>query len=431
MIRCEEPTEVVSLGPAWAGNSVNCVPFRVSGVLSRGAVRYVGFYDSSGDVVATSLMAGRCTERIVLPTARKPFDAHVAISLGLDADNHLHIAYGAHDSPMQVARTRASGLAEGFREPVQLAGDFAATTTYPMFLSWPPSGDLILLFRDGRAASGDIRAMRFDRATGTWRNNPAALISGRVGNGWPAGPYLNTPVIGPLGEIVLFLVWRLDPLASSAGAVNNSGIDCLISRDGLHHLATTRGVGLALPVTPTTAERVIAVPLGANLINQAAAAVRRDGTPVVVTYWDDESNVPQYRLGWREGSSWRVSTVSRFTTRFRLDGPGTLPLPHSRPELLLDNDGTAHVIFRSREFDGRLVMTSLAPPDYTFADAHHRILVDEDLGFYEPVVDRLGWAEGELALYVQWCDQENGGDTMTNVAEAEARVITWKRNCLR
>ena len=76
-------------------------------------------------------------------------------------------------------------------------------------------------------------------------------------------------------------------------------------------------------------------------------------------------------------------------------------------------------------------MTSLSPPDYAFADARHRILVDEDLGLYEPVLDRLGWAEGELALYVQWCDQENGGDTMTNVADAEARVITWKRNCLR
>ena len=89
------------------------------------------------------------------------------------------------------------------------------------------------------------------------------------------------------------------------------------------------------------------------------------------------------------------------------------------------------MIFRSREFDGRLVMTSLAPLDYAFADARHRVLVDEDLGFYEPVVDRLAWADGDLSLYVQWCDQESGGDTMTSVAEAEARVITWKRSSLR
>ena len=236
-----------------------------------------------------------------------------------------------------------------------------------MFVSAPPAADLILLFRDGSAASGDLRAMRFDARCGALARRSGALISGRAGNGWQAGPYLNTPAIGPGGEVVLFLVWRLDPRASSAGAVNNSGIDCLVSRDSLHHLATAGGVGLALPVTPATAERVIAVPLGANLINQAAAAVRADGAPMVATYWDDERGIPQYRLAWREGTSWRVSTISQFSTRFRLDGAGTLPLPHSRPELLLDTDGTAHVIFRSREFDGRLVITSLAPPDYAFA----------------------------------------------------------------
>jgi hypothetical protein len=429
-MRREEPTAIVPLGSAWAGNSVNCVPFRISGMLSRGGVRYASFYDSSGDVVVTSVVADRPAARVRLPNARKPFDAHVAVSLGLDADGHLHIAYGAHDSPMQIARTRGPGLAEEFLKPVRLVGHFTEQTSYPMFVSAPPSGDLILLFRDGSAASGDLRAMRFDRVAARWRDDPVALISGRSGNGWQAGPYLNTPAIGPDGEVVLFLVWRLDPRASSAGAVNNSGIDCLISRDGLHHLATAGGVDLALPVTPATAERVIAVPLGANLINQAAAAVRADGAPMVATYWDDERGIPQYRLGWREGASWRVSTISRFSTRFRLDGAGTLPLPHSRPELLLDSDGTAHVIFRSREFDGRLVITSVTPPDYALAAARHRILVDEDLGFYEPVVDRLGWLDGELALHVQWCEQESGGDTKTTMAAAEARVMTWRRERL-
>ena len=105
-MRCEEPTAIVSLGPAWAGNSVNCVPFRINGMLSRGGVRYASFYDSNGDVVVISLVADRPAARVILPNARKPFDAHVAISLGLDADGHLHVAYGAHNSPMQIARTR-------------------------------------------------------------------------------------------------------------------------------------------------------------------------------------------------------------------------------------------------------------------------------------------------------------------------------------
>jgi len=430
MIEYERPSDVVLLGPAWAGNSVNCSPFRINGVLSRGGKRYVGFYDSNGDVVVTCLVGAKLSARTVIPNASKPTDAHVAISLGLDGGGHLHVAYGAHNSAMQIARSRSPGLAEGLCDPVRLVGDFTETTSYPMFLSSSVTGDLILLFREGSAASGDIRAMRYDRAAMRWRDDPVALISGRTEGGWDAGPYLNTPAIGPGGKMVLFVVWRLDPHSSTGGAINNSGIDCLVSDDELHHLATAGGIGLTLPVTPTTAERVIAVPLGANLINQAGAALRADGTPMVATYWDDEAGVPQYRLGWREGSRWRVSTVSKFSERFRLDGPGTLPLPHSRPELLLDPNGTAHVMFRSRELGGRLALTSLAPPDYALADARCRILVDEDLGFYEPVVDRLSWANGELAVYVQWCDQEAGGDEKPVFAQAEARVMTWPRERL-
>jgi hypothetical protein len=56
--------------------------------------------------------------------------------------------------------------------------------------------------------------------------------------------------------------------------------------------------------------------------------------------------------------------------------------------------------------------------------------VDEDLGYYEPVLDRSA-AEGELALYVQWCDQEQGGDTKkTGFAQAEARLMTWRHERL-
>ena len=76
-------------------------------------------------------------------------------------------------------------------------------------------------------------------------------------------------------------------------------------------------------------------------------------------------------------------------------------------------------------------MSSLAPPDYDLAGARHRILVDRDLGFYEPVLDRQGWDAGELALYVQWCNQDSGGDRMATLAAADASLMTWRRERLR
>ncbi len=421
------PDSNVALGSAWAANSVNCVPFRMNGVLSRHGVRYAGFYDPHGDVVVASLAGGALAQRAVIPAARKPFDAHLSISLGMDSEDRLHVAYGAHDSRLQIARTRRPGPGADFSEPAWLAGGYAQKASYPMFLSLPDES-LVLLFRDGSAASGDIRIMRFDGRTALWRDDPVALISGRATPGCDRGPYLNSPAIGPRGEIALFLVWRLP--SGGGVSVTNVGIACLISGNALRGLAGVDGAMVALPATPATAPSAIAIPAGMNLINQAAAAVRADGTPMLATYWNDDFGIPQYRLAWREGSRWRVSTVSRFTTKFELSGPGTLPLPHSRPELLLDPDGRARVIFRSRELGGRLLMTSLMPPDYRLESARHQILVDEDLGYYEPVLDRSS-ANGELALYVQWCDQEQGGDTKeTGFAQAEARLMTWRRDRL-
>ena len=107
----EEPDYVVSLGAAWASNSVNCLPFRSNGLLSHHETRYVGFYDPWGDVAVVGLSAGKCLHRAIIPNSRKPIDAHTSISVGVDGGGYLHLAYGAHDSAdtnSPIARARLS-----------------------------------------------------------------------------------------------------------------------------------------------------------------------------------------------------------------------------------------------------------------------------------------------------------------------------------
>ena len=54
----------------------------------------------------------------------------------------------------------------------------------------------------------------------------------------------------------------------------------------------------------------------------------------------------------------------------RLDGAGTLPLPHSRPELLVDNT-IAHATFAAASL--MVGCHDVArPADHAFADARHR-----------------------------------------------------------
>jgi len=301
--------------------------------------------------------------------------------------------------------------------------------TYPMFIR---SGrELLLLFRSGPHFRGSITVHRLDVNAGGWVADQQPIISG-LGQPWSCGPYLNTPVTTADGAVTLFIVWRLQETATTAGAVVNTGIDCVRSQDGLRSLRTLGGIGLSLPMTPMTAERVIAVPLGAGLINQAAAAARTDGRPAVLTYWKEAGEAPQYRLGWFGRNGMQVRTVSRFTTEFSLDGGGTLPLPHSRPELLFDDRDRAFIVFRSQEHGNRLMLTILEPPDYQLGHAVQRVLVDDDLGFYEPMIDRGLWAtERRLGVFVQRCEQGRDEDGLPRRAAAPAWFMEWSLASLR
>ncbi|MGF9759458.1 BNR-4 repeat-containing protein [Microvirga sp. 0TCS3.31] len=414
------PGSIIELGSAWAGNSVNCVPYRVDAVRTQGGLRHLAYFDDAGDVVVARVdPASGSVARTRIVNTRKPYDAHQAISLGIDPLGHVHLAFGAHASTLLVTRSRSAALENGFEE----VREGSEGATYPMFLVLQEG--LVRLYRRGRHPAGEILLDRFNPDRLEWIPANLPLISG-LGQPLSCGPYLNTPIVAPDGSVHLFLVWRLHQTATSAGAVVNVGLDALVSKNGLRSLGTHGGVESPAPVTPLTSNRVVAVPLGASLINQGSAALLPSGKPAALTYWDAGDGRPQYKLCWLEGPTWRVSTVSCFQTPFQLNGSGTLPLPHSRPELLVYPDGRALVLYRSCEVSNTLVALLLDPPDYHLRRGRQQILVDEDLGFYEPVVDRAAWSErGELVLYIQRCAQGMGRDGQKDIDAAPARLMTW------
>lgn len=415
------PTETVELGPAWAGNSVNCVPFRIDALLTRGGVRHAAFFDGAGDVVVIQrAVGGAWTRRHVIENAVKPRDAHQAISLGLDAAGRIHLAFGAHASRLLSTRSRTASIADGFLPVAAHEG----AHTYPMFLSL--GRRLVRLHREGRHDAGALYASRPSRDGAGWTRDALPLLSG-LGHPWSCGPYLNTPVVDRGGRVHLFVVWRLPDGATSGGAALNAGIDALVGHEGLTKLRTHAGLDLSLPVTPATSERIVAVPLGASLMNQATATLMPDGTAAFATSWDPGDGIPQYHLGWRDRQGWRTAVISAFETRFRLEGGGTLPLPHSRPEIVAHADRRITLLYRSAESGNRLVASQLRPPDYDLRTARTQVLVDQDLGFYEPVLDRAAWrTRRELVLYVQKCEQGRGQDG-TGAAVAEpARLHLFK-----
>ncbi|MGI4957871.1 MAG: BNR-4 repeat-containing protein, partial [Janthinobacterium lividum] len=430
-----EPQAELTLGPAWAGNSVNCVPYRHAPLVCAGNGELASYYDPDGQVVIASIDGSR-VRHIRIPNLRMPFDAHQAISLGVDPAGHIHVAFGAHNSSILIARSRTTLPQDGFVPPMELVhgldefdgSSSSASLTYPMFLR--TRSDLLLLYRRGAHSDGALHISRLDADGSGWMPDATPIVSGRSCSP-RCGPYLNTPVVLGGDTIACFLVWRLPSGATGAGAVVNVGIDGFLSSDGMRTLSSMRGVDLGRPITPVTVDRIVALGPGAGLINQAGSAARPDGTAAVISYWDPLCGVggdavPQYRMAWWTSSGWRVAQVSAFHTPFRLDGGGTLPLPHSRPELLFDDDARAYVIWRSREQDNRLMLRVLQPPDYLLEDSVELVLVDENLGFYEPVINRDAWERHRrLSIYVQWCAQNRDRDGKPDRAVGEARLMSW------
>lgn len=418
------PGASADLGPAWAGSSVNCVPFRHRAIVPVDGGYVVAFYDAEGRVVLQRLDGALALiRRLVVASPIQPHDAHTCISLEQDPEGYLHAIFGAHASTAYHVRVPAAlDTDPPLAAPLgmQLDGRF----TYPTLIRQSSSGELLLLYREGGPWRGALRVKRWRQQDNAFADDPTPLLSGETCQPG-TGPYINRPVVLADGRMAFFLVWRLAREASSAGDVVNMGLDLVMTDAALRTLHSFDGVELARPVTPVHSPRVWAVPMGAGMINQGAAAVGPGGAPVALTYWNDAEGVAQYYIVWHEATGWRATAISRFRTRFALRGRGTLPLPHSRPELLIRPDGTALCLFRSTEYSNRLMVTLVKPP-YDDTGQHRTILLlNKDLGHYEPIVDHETFdKEGALVVYVQWCHQDQG-DAQRRRKSVSARLVRW------
>jgi hypothetical protein len=108
-------------------------------------------------------------------------------------------------------------------------------------------------------------------------------------------------------------------------------------------------------------------------------------------------------------------------------GRGTLYLPFSRPACAALPDGSVVILCRSAEARNGLVAWRLLAPKLDVATMQKYLLCDEDLGFYEPIIDiSLAEATGRLCVYVQLC-QGAGDNTPSDVpASAAAWLMEWK-----
>jgi len=410
----EAASPLVVVGMGWARNSVNATSFRKNSVTSRGDRQVVAYYDAEGRVVLAERGLG--TRRFRLhPTGLRGDveDAHGGISIALDGEGRLHLAWGLHGRPLRYVQGVAPGSLELGPEQA-MTGEREARVTYPEFYDLPDGG-LLFLYRDGRAAAGDVLLDRYDLATRRWSAVQHPLIAGEGRR----SPYTNQIAVDARGHWHLSWCWR-----EARGAGSNRDLLYAVSDDEGRSWRRSDGTPYRLPITAPQAEVIRALPVGSDLINQTAMAVDASGRPLVASYWRPAgAAAPEYQLVWRDGAAWRASSLGRRRLDFALGGGGTRRLPMARPKLLAGADGRVHLVFRDAE-RGDLVSlaTSPGPP---YEDWAVRDLTRGSVGQWEPSYDDALWRRaGVLHLFVQRVGQGDA-EALEELPPQAVGILEW------
>ena len=387
---------LVKVGEGYARTSVNTSVFRQSSLVSDGRNQYISFYDKNGRVIiGKRAMGDGFWELTKTPYKGKVSDAHRGISLGLDGDGVLHVAFDHHLSPLNYFCMNAAGDIPLIEEKT-MTGLNEEKVTYPEFYPMPDGG-LLFAYRSGASGNGNMVLNRYSSGNREWRQLHENLIDGEN----ERNAYWQI-FVDRSGIIHLSWVWR------ETGAVETNHDLCYArSTDGGITWERSDGTLYDLPITMETAEVAWPVSQNTDLINQTSMTADMEGHPYIASYWRGETDdVPQYRLVWHDGSDWKMSCVGRRESPFTISGRGTKMIPISRPRVVSDGKKT-YFFFRDEE---RGSVVSMAVSDDPGSGAWEITdLTDFSVDAWEPLMDMDLWnREGKINLFVQRTHQGDG-----------------------
>ena len=403
------PSDLVEVGNGWSSTSVNTAVFRQNSLVSNDSLQYIAYYDADGNVVVGKRnLNSKDWQLKKTPFTGNVKDGHNIISLGLDSNGILHMAFDHHGSPLHYTRTKEPGSLE-FEELQPMTGLKETHVTYPEFHA-TSDGDLIFVYREGSSGNGNMVMNRYDHNLKEWQQLQENLIDGQNQRNAYWQMYAD-----PKGNIHLSWVWRETWLVET-----NHDMNYARSRDGGKTWEKSDGTPYELPITIETAEIACEIPQNSELINQTSMTADAKGNPYIATYWRDaDSEVPQYRIVWHDGEKWCNSQVSNRTKPFSLSGGGTKMIPISRPRVVSDGKN-AFYIFRDEERGSVVSMAytkDIASGNWETVD-----LTDFSVDAWEPSLDSNLWDnKNKLHVFVQRSHQGDGEKLSENL-EKESMV---------
>lgn len=388
------------VGEGWANNSVNAVIFRKNSLVSRGDTQFVAYYDKDMRVILGKRHLGE-DQWIIRQTqyTGNAADAHNSISIMLDGDGYLHMAWDHHGHALRYCRSIAPGSLE-LTEKMAMTGKVEQSVTYPEFYKLA-DGNLLFLYRNGASGRGDLVINRYDKASQTWTQLHQSLIDGEG----KRNAYCQSS-IDRNGTLHVSWVWRESPDVAS-----NHDMAYARSTDGGRTWEKSTGEKYKLPITMESAEYASLIPQKSELINQTSMTNDESGNPYIATYWRDSTSiVPQYRIIYHDGKKWETISTSFRKAPFSLSGAGTKAIPISRPQIMVTGVGknaSILLIFRDEERGSKvsaLAVSNLERKMWSVSD-----LTEGSVGSWEPTFDTELWQERKLLnLFLQNVQQVDG-----------------------
>lgn len=391
---------LIEAGKGYSRTSVNTTVFRNSPLVTDGNIQYISYYDTDGFLTLgkRKLTDSRWTLQRTQYRGNVA-DAHNVISMAIDGNGYLHLAFDHHGNQLNYCRSTAPGsLSLGDKEP--MTGNNESDVTYPEFYRLAGS-DLLFAYRSGASGKGNLVMNRYDRNTRTWTRVQDVLIDGEGERNAYWQLYVDDT-----GIIHLSWVWRETWMVET-----NHDLCYARSSDNGKTWQKSNGEDYILPLRQDNAEYACRIPQNSELINQTSMTADAEGHPYIATYWREQGDsIPQYRLVWHDGNQWHTSQIMKRTQPFTLKGGGTKMIPISRPRIVAD-EGKAWLFFRDSERGSKVSMAytdNLAQRNWQVKD-----LTDFSVEAWEPSLDLELWKQQrKIHLFIQITHQGDGERTV-------------------
>ncbi len=412
----QQHVRIINVDSGWANNSVNVAVFRKNSLATFKDTQFIAYYDKDANVITGK----RNMHDSIWQLQRTAFkgdaaDAHRIISVMVDGDGYVHIAWDHHNNALHYAKSIASGSLI-FTNAQSMTGMHEEKITYPEFYRLQ-NGNILFFFRDGSSGNGNLIINKYDVQTKQWQQLQSNLIDGEGKRNayWQA-------CTDSKGTIHISWVWRETPDVAS-----NHDICYACSKDGGITWERSNGKKYDLPITHASAEYITHIPQQSELINQTSMYADEKGNAYIATYWKNKDDAaPQYHLLYLSNGKWVNNALAFRKTNFSLSGMGTKRIPISRPQVVAwqqNEKNYAAIIFRDEE-RGDKVSVALKNVN---ENSRWQVLDlnANSVGSWEPTYDTELWKQQKiLNVFVENVSQADA-EGITNTPPQMIQVLQW------